>query len=246
MALRMYVAYLTTWATCILAAWLLTARMLTIHVRAKYPLLFAWCLWIAAAYSTTFALNLFGAYRQFWPYLEAIGAISGIAATVEVFRRLCTEIPNIGRFQRYLFHGALGAAFIISVMSSAAVVTRAYTANSYTLKMASAVGLVLAVFLGTNLAFFKVFQQPRSRNLAVHSRCLALYLGIYGACKFAGQFTQIAHGVSILLLACSTVLFVLWSRKLCSAGDTLPPRDGNMGPLNQLDRDVRVLVREIR
>jgi hypothetical protein len=224
----------------------------------KYRILFAYLLFVTAQSGLLLAPSRDGTL-YFWTYLATapVTWVFYILLVHELFRLAFQSYPGIERLGRWVFHGSMAVAVLISAAINGAAGTATGTSSwvlPYAILIGRSIGMVVVLVLLGLLAFVIWSPTPLSRNLVVHTFAFSIYhingtLG-YFLLTYAPDGSR--EYANLLLVGITAVALAIWLVFLKPAGETVLVRLNRWTEvsesrlLGQLDGYNSVLTRSSR
>lgn len=171
-------------------------------------------------------------YALSWMITAPVVLFLLVMTAAEIIGKVPSHYQRFGGFGRQRLRRLLDAAIAVAVLSSSIEAgahwtfsTRDWLTFVFTLNRITTT--MLALYLIFAAVFVSRMRVPFCRNLLVHSRLIAVYLGLHTAIMFWQN--MIAGGVgtrasNLLLEGGSAALFLLWAALITPAGETMPSR----------------------
>lgn len=213
------------------------AALASLLVRRIAPLYRWFALYLAFGAARDIALHCAGdpneseIYAITWMSTEPLLLVLLIFTTIEIVGKVPREYRGFGSFGREKLRRLLDAAIIAALVSSVIEAAGPRWQWSIEMLLRYVFGLhrittsILAAYLVLVAVFVSRVHVPFRRNLLIHSRLFACYLALQtGVMLFLVAMGHSTATIGNIVTGGSSLLFLLWSVLLTSAGEAPAPR----------------------
>lgn len=218
------------WAASVLAEALLVYRLIRERLIRSYPFFAAFLMADVICSIVLMQTNIRSrGYSQAFRVCTLIMILFRLALAAELYERICTHFPGIGKFR-----AGLAAVLVVLAALLAVFTLRPNLVDQWLFPRT--IALVIQRFQGEIFAaafvltwiflrFILSIRQPFQPNVLNHWRIAAIYFGVSGAGSLALLLTGRARtvvSINSAVLAAQFACFVAWIRFMRRSGEELP------------------------